>query len=53
MFINNRKSAIKYAIDIGKEDDLILILGKGTDNYMAVKNKYKKYSDLKTIKKYI
>ena len=53
IFITNRKKAIKYAIDIAKKDDLILILGKGTDNYMAIKNKYKKYNDLKTIKKYI
>ena len=53
IFITNRKKAIKYAIDIAKKDDLILILGKGTDNYIAIKNKYKKYNDLKTIKKYI
>lgn len=51
--IINRKKAIKYAIKNAKKDDLILILGKGTDNYMAIKNKYKKYNDLKTIKKYI
>lgn len=51
--INNRKKAIKYVIKNAKKDDLILIIGKGTDNYMAIKNKYKKYNDLKTIKKYI
>lgn len=51
--IINRKKAIKHAIKIGKKDDIILILGKGTDTYMAVKDKYKKYSDLKIIKKYI
>lgn len=51
--IINRKKAIKTAIKMAKENDLILILGKGTDSYMAVKNKYKKYSDLKIIKKYI
>ena len=52
IYIKNRKKAIKYAINISKRDDLILILGKGTDNYMAIKNKYKKYNDLKQIKKY-
>ena len=54
-FINiiNRKKAIKTAIKKGNKNDLILILGKGTDNYMAIKNKYKKYNDLKIIKKYI
>ena len=51
--IENRKKAIKHAIKHANKDDLILIIGKGTDNYMAIKNKYKKYNDLKTIKKYI
>ena len=52
IYIKNRKKAIKKAINISKENDIILILGKGTDNYMAIKNKYKKYNDLKEIKKY-
>ena len=52
IYIKNRKKAIKKAIDIAKENDTILILGKGTDNYMAIKNKYKKYNDLNIIKKY-
>ena len=51
--IKNRKKAIKTSIKEANKDDLILILGKGTDNYMAIKNKYKKYNDLKVIKKYI
>ncbi len=51
--IINRKKAIKYAIKTAKKDDIILILGKGTDNYMAIKNKYKKYNDLDVIKKNI
>lgn len=51
--ITNRKKAIKFAINYANKDDLILIIGKGTDNYMAIKNKYKKYNDLKVIKKYI
>ena len=52
IYIKSRKRAIKKAISIGKKDDIILILGKGSDNYMAIKNKYKKYSDLNIIKKY-
>ena len=51
--IKNRKKAIKKAIKKAKENDTILILGKGTDNYMAIKNKKKKYNDLSVIKKYI
>ena len=52
IYIKNRKKAIKKAVKIAKKNDTILILGKGTDNYMAIKNKYKKYNDLKEIKKY-
>ena len=51
-YIKNRKKAIKHAMSIAKENDIILILGKGIDSYMAIKNKYKKYNDLKVIKKY-
>ena len=51
-YIKNRKKAIKYAIKTSNKDDIILVLGKGTDGYMAIKNKYKKYNDLNIIKKY-
>ena len=53
IYIKNRKKAIKHAIKIAKENDIILVLGKGNDSYMAIKNKYKKYNDLWVIKKYI
>lgn len=49
--IKNRKKAIKKAINLATNNDILLILGKGTDSYMAVKNKYKKYNDLDVIKK--
>ena len=52
IIIKNRKHAIKNAIKDANKGDLILILGKGTDNYMAIRNKYKKYNDLNIIKKY-
>ena len=52
IIIKNRKHAIKNAIKNANKGDLILILGKGTDNYMAIRNKYKKYNDLNIIKKY-
>jgi len=51
--IKNRKKAIKYAIKKANKDDIILILGKGTDDYMVIKNKKKKYNDIDVIKKYI
>lgn len=52
IIIKNRKKAIKKALKMAKKDDIVLILGKGEDNYMAIKNKYKKYSDLKVISNY-
>ena len=49
--IINRKKAIKYAIKSAKENDIILVLGKGIDNYMAIKHKYKKYCEKDVIEK--
>ena len=49
--IKNRKKAIKKAFSLAKKNDIVLILGKGKDNYMAIKNKYKKYNDYNVIKK--
>lgn len=42
----------KGYVIITKEDDIVIILGKGRDSYMAIKNKYKKYSDLKVIERF-
>lgn len=50
--IIKRKKAIIKALKIAQKDDIVLILGKGLDNYMAIKDKYKKYSDYKIIKNY-
>lgn len=50
--IIDRKEAIYKAFEIAKENDIILIAGKGTDNYMAVGDKYLPYSDLEVIKEY-
>lgn len=50
LIILDRKEAIKYAIN-NYQNDLILVLGKGRDNYMLVNNQKIKYSDYKTIKK--
>ncbi len=35
--IEDRKQAIKYAIDNAKEDDMIVLLGKGHENYQEIK----------------
>ena len=47
--ILDRKSAIKYAMDIHRKKDLILVLGKGRDNYMLINDKKIEYSDYDTI----
>ena len=51
LVIKDRKEAIEFAISNAKENDIVLILGKGIDNYMAIKNKYKKYCDKDVIEK--
>ena len=50
--IVDRKEAIYKAFDIANKDDIVLIAGKGIDNYMAIEDKYLPYSDLEVIEKY-
>lgn len=50
--ILNRKEAITYALSIAEENDIVLIAGKGIDNYMAVGDEYLPYSDLEVIESY-
>ena len=47
--IIDRKEAIKYALSIAKKDDIILVAGKGRDNYMAIEDKYLEYNDYDVI----
>lgn len=49
--IFDREDAIKKALSIANKDDIVLIAGKGTDNYMAIKDKYIPYNDLEVLKK--
>ena len=50
--IINRKEAIYKALTIAKNNDIILIAGKGDDKYMAIGNKYLPYSDRDIIKSF-
>ena len=50
--IVDREEAIKYALDIASRGDVVLILGKGRDNYMAIEDKKVPYNDYDVIKKY-
>lgn len=51
--IEDRERAIYSALDNREEGDVILIAGKGVDDYMAVGDKYLPYSDLEVINKYL
>ena len=48
--IIDRKKAIKKALAIAKKDDIVLIAGKGRDNYMAIDDQYISYNDYDVIK---
>lgn len=50
--IIDREEAINYALSIASKGDVVLILGKGRDNYMAIGDKKVEYSDYETIKRY-
>lgn len=50
--IVNRKEAINYAFDHARDNDIVLIAGKGRDNYMAIGDKYIPYCDYDVIEKY-
>ena len=47
--IIDRKEAIDKALSIANKNDIILIAGKGRDNYMAIKDKYIDYNDYDVI----
>lgn len=50
--INDRKDAIRDALSMAEKDDIILIAGKGRDNYMALGDEYLPYSDYEEVKNY-
>lgn len=50
--IEDRKDAIYHAFDIAEEGDIVLVAGKGVDNYMAIGNEYLPYSDFEVINEY-
>ena len=50
--IVDREDAIYYALSIAYPGSVVLILGKGRDNYMAIKDKKIHYSDYEVISHY-
>ncbi|MDD5617849.1 MAG: UDP-N-acetylmuramoyl-L-alanyl-D-glutamate--2,6-diaminopimelate ligase [Candidatus Omnitrophica bacterium] len=49
--IEDRKEAIKKAIDIAKEKDIILVAGKGHEDYQIIKDKRYPFNDRLVIEK--
>ncbi len=47
--INDRKQAIFKAFELAKAGDVVLVLGKGRDNYMAIEDKRIPYCDYDVI----
>lgn len=52
-FISDRPSAINFAFQKAKKGDVVAVIGKGRDNYMAVLDKRLSYSDYDVIMKYL
>ncbi len=50
--IIDRSEAINYALSIADKDSIVLILGKGRDNYMAIEDKKIPYNDYDVVAKY-
>ena len=50
--IPDREEAIRYALDIADKGSVVLILGKGRDEYMAIEDKKPYYCDYDVIEKY-
>lgn len=48
--IENRKKAIKYVTDCAKESDVVLIAGKGAENYQEILGIKHPYNDKDTVK---
>ena len=50
--IKDRVEAINFALSVADKDSVVLILGKGRDNYMAIEDKKVPYCDYDVIKEY-
>lgn len=48
--LNDRVEAINFALKVADKDSVVLILGKGRDNYMAIEDKKIPYCDYEVIK---
>ena len=51
--ILDRSEAIKKAIYSAKKDDIVLIIGKGSESYQILKDKVIEFCDIDEVKKYL
>ena len=51
--ILDRSEAIKKAINIACKDDIVLIIGKGSENYQILKDKIIEFCDLDEVRKHL
>ena len=51
--IEDRKEAIEYAISMAKENDIVLLLGKGHEKYQDIKGTRYPFSERKIVEDYI
>lgn len=53
VFIRNRDCAIAFAFQYAKKGDVVAVIGKGRDNYMAIEDRRDSYCDYDVIMKYM
>lgn len=51
--ILDRSEAIKKAIELASKDDIVLIIGKGSENYQILKDKTIEFNDIEEAKKHL
>lgn len=51
--IEDREKAIINTLNNAKKGDIILLAGKGIDNYMVIEDKYLPYSDVTVVNEYL
>lgn len=49
----DRKEAIVHSLKLLKNNDTLLILGKGTEDYIEIKGHFEEYSDYKVVEEFI
>ena len=51
--VSDRKEAIEDAVSLSKPNDILLVLGKGHENYQIIGNSKVEFSDSKVLKKFL